>query len=737
MTYALLLMLIVLTLLSLNTILFKGWVTFFILMLFGFWFVCDMFTDSGVNFSVYYHLLNPAKGTSFEDIENKIYVSAAFLVFILFFILTVYFIKRKNASLTSSKWVLRLYFCTLAGVFFTPFAKNIYEFIDDIYYITHSDMSSAIESYKKLDGKINKKYNFVFIYAESMERTFRNLDNIDYQPNINELANKYVEFTDLQQMPGMGWTMAGIVNTQCGIPLVIAQGNTGGKISSFLPGAQCIGSWLHENGYTTEFIRGSMKEFAGGDKFLAQHGWQTVHDFQYFIDNNMVRAEQVSGWGAHDDFLMDHAWNEFTRLSKKNAPFLLSFLTVNTHPPMGTLLNACNGKINEAIENEMLKSVACSDYLLSNFINKIIKSDAFDNTVIVLVSDHLMMGSVASTIIDKHADSRRNTFIVIKKGLRSEKVSRPGSLLDVWPTVLDIAGVQNSKLGFGVSLLHENKEGIVTANSKDGVYPYLALASSLWNYPKISDPMFEQNGNLTIGKQKYELPMLATYDENNRIDSIIFESIGRNMERVGKDRKKFFYAERCRELGYQNDNICAFNVTPSQIELYFISNKGSMMHDKKILNPIVYSAKLLGVSTGSYKEEGGASDSYNNYFFSRGINAFSLNSKENSLIKFDTCEGQEFQPEAVQDLYYKNKNPVVISTYNTLSCENNQPAKKLAELFHNEKLNSLGNRKQVIGFYTPEKKDIFVGEIDKPVDVFIDLDKQRIVSICQALSFCP
>ncbi|MCT7423275.1 phosphoglycerol transferase I, partial [Escherichia coli] len=93
---------------------------------------------------------------------------------------------------------------------------------------------------------------------------------------------------------------------------------TGKNVSSFLSGADCIASELKKNGYYNEFIRGSAKEFAGGDKFLSQHGWDNLIDKQYFIDNNFIQPANISGWGVNDDVLLDFAWKRYEHLSSLN-----------------------------------------------------------------------------------------------------------------------------------------------------------------------------------------------------------------------------------------------------------------------------------------------------------------------------------------------------------------------------------------------------------------------------------
>lgn len=103
--------------------------------------------------------------------------------------------------------------------------------------LSHEDVSNE---YVVNDNKLSNLGNVVFIYAESLERTFRSINGVNYIPNITKISSQGLDFSNIMQIPGMGWTMAGIVNTQCSIPLAMMQANTGSNLSSFLSGANCI-----------------------------------------------------------------------------------------------------------------------------------------------------------------------------------------------------------------------------------------------------------------------------------------------------------------------------------------------------------------------------------------------------------------------------------------------------------------------------------------------------------------
>jgi phosphoglycerol transferase len=81
----------------------------------------------------------------------------------------------------------------------------------------------------------NKKKNIVWIYAESLERTY--LDTTIFPgllPHITELEKKSLSFQNIQQSYGTGWTIAGLIATQCGVPLVMSS-QTEETMKEFMP----------------------------------------------------------------------------------------------------------------------------------------------------------------------------------------------------------------------------------------------------------------------------------------------------------------------------------------------------------------------------------------------------------------------------------------------------------------------------------------------------------------------
>ena len=205
------------------------------------------------------------------------------------------------------------------------------------------------EHYKEPSNVVapKKKLNLVLIYVESLENGFADssLMGRDLLASLNSATAKDYRFNNYQQTTGTGWTIAGIVSSQCGVPLkstTIFDGNTQGeKIKSFLPGAKCLGDILLANGYKNIFLGGASLYFAGKGKFLSQHGYSEMYGKEEW---SRLAENDFNGWGLYDDQLFKHAKLKLDLLERSKKPFNLTLLTVDTHFPDGFYSPTCTSK---------------------------------------------------------------------------------------------------------------------------------------------------------------------------------------------------------------------------------------------------------------------------------------------------------------------------------------------------------------------------------------------------------
>ena len=203
-----------------------------------------------------------------------------------------------------------------------------------------------------------------------------------------------------------------------------------------------------------EYLSGTSVEFAGTQKFFATHGFDKINGRKSLQEFLADRSYQ-NGWGLYDDTVLDIAYRRFDRLSNGEQPFGLFVSTMDTHHPNGHPSRSCNGKDYRDGSNPMLNAVLCSDYLISEFIKKILASPHAEKTLIVLSSDHLAMSiSSASHLLE--GMERRNLLLMIDPNGESRKLVKAGSMMDVTPTIMHLLGYE-MQLGLGRNLLGDGR----------------------------------------------------------------------------------------------------------------------------------------------------------------------------------------------------------------------------------------------------------------------------------------
>ncbi|MCQ9368139.1 sulfatase-like hydrolase/transferase [Brevibacterium sp. 50QC2O2] len=313
------------------------------------------------------------------------------------------------------------------------------------------------------------KKNLVLIYLESGEATLGD-DSVfekDMLAPAKEATQGWAGIDGLQQYHGGGWTMAGIVSSQCGIPLRGKSAATGDKImnelgtelDSFMSGQTCLGDVLADNGYTNTFIGGANADFAAKGTFLRTHGYDTIKDLKTWRAAGEASKDIRSDWGLSDKRLMEHAKDEVDQLHKKSQktgkPFNLSMLTLDTHEPVH-VYDSC--KVDT--QDQLASVFSCSMATVAGFLDHMKDKGYLDDTTVVVMGDHLkhMAGWNA---YHEELDGRddRTVFNRIwvpgtKNGKTPLGTPRAGvDQLNWLPTIMDAVGVPatGSRAGLGVS----------------------------------------------------------------------------------------------------------------------------------------------------------------------------------------------------------------------------------------------------------------------------------------------
>lgn len=301
--------------------------------------------------------------------------------------------------------------------------------------------------------------NLVLIYLEGLERTYGEAPFADAYAPLAELTQDSMAFSGVGQLPMTDWTTAGIVASQCGYPMVprgLTQHNRVDTDGGIYPGQICLGDVLKQAGYNNVAIMGVEAEFGGVAAFMKAHHTDSLKDLHAL---KAMGATDESGWGMQDGEVFKAALKELRQLEAAERPYVLTAVTIGPHGPNGYVSQECRGEGIGAEEADILLAVNCTARLARDFVRQ---AQAFvdpEKTLFVLMSDHLAHPRV-SAFPDLVTFDRRNTALMLGAGLTAQEIPRPGSMIDLYPTILEVMGFapKDQRAGLGVSLLSDLPE---------------------------------------------------------------------------------------------------------------------------------------------------------------------------------------------------------------------------------------------------------------------------------------
>ncbi|MFK5986537.1 MAG: sulfatase-like hydrolase/transferase [Pseudomonadota bacterium] len=390
---------------------------------------------------------------------------------------------------------------------------------------------------QQLDDVVSGK-NLVLIYLESLEKIYQEAGIFKgLTPNLLNYNQQGLVFNNIQQYKGTGWTIAGIVSSQCGTPLLYEYSMISSNdimAEAFLNKVICLGDVLNKAGYYQIYLGGANKKFAGKVNFLSSHGYDEVKGMND-LKVQLKDPSYMTSWGLYDDSLFDIAADEFFRLSKLNKPFNLTLLTLDSHHPTGHASKSCSPYIG--INNSMVQAIYCTDQLLKRFLDKISQAPAYKNTVVVLFSDHLAMRNDAEKLYPA-AYKRKLTFTILNTGQVGVN-KQLGFHMDVAPTIIDALNIQqDSQFLMGNSLISQKYKNSTELEQNEDRYnlikhinsTYLTKLDKQAQYEgkyivnQLADKFLLMGEELSIpfGQQKLKIDEL----EKNRALLIYFDDDG-------------------------------------------------------------------------------------------------------------------------------------------------------------------------------------------------------------------
>ncbi|MFW6345820.1 MAG: sulfatase-like hydrolase/transferase [Halomonas sp.] len=303
--------------------------------------------------------------------------------------------------------------------------------------------------------------NLLVLYLESIERTYADRERFgDAYAFLEALGDRGHVFEGVRQLENTGWTMAGMIASQCGTPLMPAgllHDRQLEPLERVVPGIQCLGDVLAEEDYRLSFLGGASTDFAGKGIFYEDHGFDRILGRDELLPR-LEDPEYVNDWGLFDDSLYDFTIEEIRRLDEEaEGPWGVVNLSLTGHAPNGYPARACEERQGEPDDEEdILYSVECSAWLAFDLVERLETEGLLDDTLVVIASDHLTMR--VSAWEQLVADERDNTFMLLGEGIEAgQRTHRESATIDLFPTILEAMGftLEKRRAGLGVSLFAE------------------------------------------------------------------------------------------------------------------------------------------------------------------------------------------------------------------------------------------------------------------------------------------
>ncbi|HOD14006.1 MAG TPA: LTA synthase family protein [Spirochaetota bacterium] len=300
--------------------------------------------------------------------------------------------------------------------------------------------------------------NVIIIFVESLSDFFlkEELHGLrGLTGHINEMGNESFSFTRMRNASFP--TIRGLI-AALGSGVYLLDENIGGSRIPIPCRFLFLSNILKKKGYTTIHAQAGSEHFIGmKDFFMKREGYDYFYGCESLIPRGI--RDRENGFGVDDDVLFGFVV-ELLKKQPRNAPFLLTISTINSHPPF---------KVKErhpgSDGNEMIDAIHSTDRAFGEFWEYFKKSPHADNTVVILTADHAM-GNNKQYIdfMKKHEDHFSPFFDIIPcyihfpggayRGVKNDTLC---TSMDLLPTLLEMMDMDLPNPFMGIPIFSERK----------------------------------------------------------------------------------------------------------------------------------------------------------------------------------------------------------------------------------------------------------------------------------------
>lgn len=418
-----------------------------------------------------------------EKVHYKALVISIF-AFILLHSITPFFLGKANEELTWSTWrnprniyisfndnnkslkVSGLYEYTARGFYMT--------FLKSKQTVNEQDIAFLKEEYSKENDKKKNRYtgkqkgnNLIIVQLEGVDSWLINKNDT---PTLYNMMRNSINFTNhYSYYNGGGSTFNSefAVNTGFITPLSYTQNAYTFNKNSF---PYSLAHLFKNEGYSVNAFHMNTKEFYsrgtnyknwGYDNYYGLVDLGTYKDNSYYLDRELILNE------------------DFNEKMFSDKPFVDYIITYTNHMPFSSEKGNCKMLLDlDSEENENVsydvneedcarRQAKETDYMMELLLNELKTRNLYNNTTIVVLTDHYLYTLSDKTILDKYKNTSNNLinytpFFIWNNGKDKKTVKTVTSQLNVLPTILNLFGIDYNPVNYiGSDALDNNYQKIV------------------------------------------------------------------------------------------------------------------------------------------------------------------------------------------------------------------------------------------------------------------------------------
>tara|TARA_B110000503_G_scaffold128573_1_gene199798 strand:+ start:533 stop:2404 length:1872 start_codon:yes stop_codon:yes gene_type:complete len=359
-------------------------------------------------------------------------------------------------------------------------------------YFEEEALSSIYSPIQKFTGdSISKQLNVVLIIAESFSQEYIGFYNngTGYTPFLDSLLQQSIVFKNafangkksIEALPAILSSIPTLSNTS------YISSKYGGNTIESLPRT------LKKHGYSSAFYHGGANGTMGFQAFTQIAGIDNYYGKADYPD----KKDFDGNWGIYDEPYLQYCVDQFSNMP---SPFFGGIFTLSSHHPY-TIPDQYIGKFPKGVL-PIHESIGYSDYALQQFFATAKETAWFENTLFIITADHTQ-ANVNQWYNNPVGMYRIPIAYYCPKYLSDTVINIITQQVDIYPTTLDLLGIDNSIVSFGQSAFNERMHFAVSY--LNGIYQLTS-----------GDYCLQFNGDKTIGFYNWKKDNALV---NNLIDS--------------------------------------------------------------------------------------------------------------------------------------------------------------------------------------------------------------------------